>query len=118
MRTLLFLFAFIVLPVFLFAQTEIQPKKQNAERYNQFKISPKFKPQPDSLFFSDTLPGNPEFSFTPEIVPQKETYDPFRMPVFKVNPDFPSNMPIYVPDSSVHYYIKQAMPVQSPSEKK
>jgi hypothetical protein len=40
------------------------------------------------------------------------------MPVFKVNPDFSSNMPIYVPDSSVHYYIKQAMPVQPVPEKK
>lgn len=118
MRTLLFLFAFIVHPVFLFAQTEFHPKKKNAERYNQFEISPKFKPQPDSLFLSDTFPGNPEFSFSPEIAtPGEDNFDPYRMPIARPDVNLRFNMPIYVPDSSVHYYIKQAMPVQSPPEK-
>lgn len=112
MRTLLFLTAFFILSGSLSAQTENGQQKQNAERNNQFEISPKFKPQPDSLFSSDTLLGMPDFSFTPEIAPDKDTTDPFRMPVVIVRPDFPSNMPILVPDSSVHYYIKQAMPVQ------
>jgi hypothetical protein len=118
MRTLLFLTTILILSGSLSAQTENRQNKKNPERYNQFEISPKFKPQPDSLFLSDTFPGIPEFSFTPEILPPKETDDPFSMPVFKVNPDFSSNMPIYVPDSSVHYYIKQAMPVQPVPEKK
>lgn len=118
MRTLLFLTTILFLSGSLSAQTENRQNKKDLERYNQFEISPKFKPQPDSLFLSDTFPGIPEFSFTPEIVPQKETDDPFRMPVVIVRPDFPSNMPVMVPDSSVHYYIKQAMPVQPIPKKK
>jgi hypothetical protein len=118
MRTLLLITTILILSGSLSAQTEKHQNEKNPERYNQFEISPKFKPQPDSLFLSDTFPGIPEFSFTPEILPPKETDDPFSMPVFKVNPDFSSNMPIYVPDSSVHYYIKQAMPVQPVPEKK
>jgi hypothetical protein len=118
MRTLLFITTFLFLSGSLSAQTENRQNKMDRERYNQFEISPKFKSQPDSLFLSDTFPGIPEFSFTPEVLPQKETHDPFRMPVFKVNPDFSSNMPVLVPGSSVHYYIKQAMPVQSVPKKK
>jgi hypothetical protein len=117
MRTLLFITTILFLSGSISVQRENRHNKKNPERYNQFEISPKFKPQPDSLFFSDTFPGIPEFSFTPEIAPQKETDDPFRMPVFKVNPDFSSNMPIMVPDSSVQYYIKQAMPVQQDPKK-
>jgi hypothetical protein len=40
------------------------------------------------------------------------------MPVVIVHPDFPSNMPIMVPDSSVQYYIKQAIPEQQVPKKK
>jgi hypothetical protein len=118
MKTLLFLTTFFILSGSLSAQTETPQNKKNRERFNQFEISPKFKPQPDSLFLADTFPGNPEFLFTPEILPPKESDDPFNMPIFKVNPDFSSNMPIMVPDSSVHYYIKQAMPVQPVPQKK
>ncbi len=118
MRTLLFLTTILILSGSLSAQTEKRQNKKNRERYNQFEISPKFKPQPDSLFLADTFPGIPEFSFTPEIVPKKDTTDPFRMPVVIVRPDFSSNMPIIVPDSSVHYYIKQAMPEQQVPKKK
>lgn|SRR5690554_5557151 len=118
MRSILFITTILILSGSLSAQTENHQNKKNRERYNQFEISPKFKPQSDSLFLPDTFPGIPEFSFTPEILPEKETDDPFRMPVVIVRPDFPSNMPIYVPDSSVHYYIKQVMPVQPISKKK
>lgn len=118
MKNLLFLTTFFILSGSLSAQTENRKNKKNRERYNQFEISPKFKPQPDSLFFSDTFPGIPEFSFTPEILPEKETDDPFRMPVVIVRPDYPSNMPVMVPDSSVHYYIKQAIPKQQVPKKK
>ena len=119
MKTKILLSVFFVLPFFLFAQTETQPKKQKPERFNPFEISPKFKPQQsDSLVFLDTLPGMPEVFVYPEIVPDKDTTDPFRMPVVIVRPDFPSNMPIMVPDSSVHYYIKQAIPVKPLPKKK
>lgn len=118
MKTFLFITTILILSGSLSAQTEKHQNKKNRERYNQFEISPKFKSQPDSLFFSDTFPGIPEFSFSPKIVSQKETHDPFRMPVFKVNPDFSSNMPVLVPDSTVHYYIKQAMPVKPLPDKK
>jgi hypothetical protein len=118
MRTLLFLTTILFLSGSLSAQTEKHQNKKNRKRYNQFEISPKFKPQPDSLFLSDTFPGIPEFSFTPEIVPENKTDDPFSMPVVIVHPDFPSNMPIMVPDSSVQYYIKQAIPEQQVPKKK
>lgn len=118
MRTLLFITTILFLAGSLSAQTENRQNKKARERYNPFEISPKFKPQPDSLFFSDTFPGIPEFSFTPEILPEKETDDPFRMPVVIVRPDYPSNMPVMVPDSSVHYYIKQAIPKQQVPKKK
>jgi hypothetical protein len=118
MRTLLFLTTILILSGSLSAQTENHQNKKNRERYNPFEISPKFKPQPDSLFLSDTFPGLPEVFVYPEILPEKETADPFRMPVFKVNPDFSSNMPVLVPDSSVQYYIKQAMPVKPLPQKK
>jgi hypothetical protein len=118
MKTLFFLTVILILSGSLSAQTETPQNKKNQKLYNQFEISPKFKPQPDSLFLSDTFPGNLEFSFAPEIAPPKETDDTFNMPVVIVRPDFPSNMPIYVPDSSVHYYIKQAVPVQPIPKKK
>lgn len=112
MKSILFITTILILSCSLSAQTENQQNKRDREQYNPFEISPKFKPQSDSMFLPDTFPGIPEFSFTPEILPEKETDDPFRMPVVIVRSDFPSNMPICVPDSSVHYYIKQAMPVQ------
>ena len=34
-------------------------------------------------------------------------HNPYRMPVLGQGIHFHSNMPVYVPDSTVHYYIKQ-----------
>ncbi len=120
MKTILLLSVFFVLPVFLFAQTETQPKKQNPERNNQFEISPKIKPeQSDRLAFSDTIPGMPEVFVHPEIATaDKKKSDPYRMPVARPGDNRQFNMPIYVPDSSVHYYIKQAIPVKPLPKKK
>ena len=119
MKTILLLSVFFVIPVLLFAQAETQPKKQKPERFDQFEISPEFKlHRPDSLVFSDTLPGMPEAYVYPGIRIPGRDVDPFRMPIMVVSPNFPANMPVMVPDSSVHYYIKQATPVRPLPKKK
>lgn len=115
----------IILSIFFFsislaAQDKIPLEKKKPERFDQFEISPKFKLKPsDSLTFSDSLPKLPEIQVHPEIaIAGKDTTDPFRMPVVIIGPGFHSDMPVMVPDSSVHYYIKQAIPERPLSKRK
>jgi len=114
MKTTLLLSAFFVLPVILFAQKKTQPGKLNPERFNQFELR-----QSDNLVFLDTFPGLPEAYVHPEILkPDKEKSNLYRMPVVRPGDNRQFNMPVYVPDSSVHYYIKQVVPVQPIPKKK
>ena len=114
MKAILFLTVCLVLPVLLCAQTKKQRKQQVPENFDRFEISPEEKPnQKDSLAFSESISGMPEVYMLPDLsTPNEDKTDPYRMPVFTVRPDYRSNMPVLVPDSSVHYYIKQAIPVK------
>lgn len=77
------------------------------QRYELFETSPKLKfPNPDGLVFSDSirsLPGKVPIAIRPE----NDLTAYFSMPVAEPGDAFSSNMPVMVPDSSVHYYILQ-----------
>ncbi|MDD2381837.1 MAG: hypothetical protein WCY58_06285 [Mariniphaga sp.] len=111
MKTILLLTFCLILPALLCAQPKIQRKQKVPEKPDRLEIAPEAKPQlPDSLALPDTLPGMPEVYVTPERTRPRKERDLYRMPVVRPQGNDMFNMPIYVPDSSVHYYIKQAKP--------
>jgi hypothetical protein len=114
MKIILFLTVGLILPALLCAQTEKQPKQPVPETLDRLEIAPGVKPHlSDSLALSDTLLSMPEAYVLPETTrPGKEITNLDRMPVVRPGGNDLFNMPIYVPDSSVHYYIKQAIPVK------
>ena len=86
-----------------------------------FDISPKFQKEFPSLKFdfSYPLPEIRKNEKEPEnrLLNDNTTYFSSRMPVMKG--DFHSNMPVAVPDSSVHYFIlNKKIQVVNPLEQK
>ena len=119
MKTILLLTFCLILPALLCAQPKIQRKQKIPEKLDRLEIAPEAKPHlPDSLALPDTLPGMPEVYVTPERTRPLKERDLYRMPVVRPQGNDMFNMPIYVPDSSVHYYIKQAKPDWPDPQKK
>ncbi len=101
----------------LLAQTAVPPQS-NPEPRGEKKAVPKLNPEStDSLPLALRPPLKPEVQIIPQPWSENDTPDPFRMPV-ATTPEFHSNMPIKVPDSTVHYFIQQAIPVQPFPKKK
>lgn len=80
---------------------------ENQRIPDSFKISPEFQKEIPSLKFDFSYPlpeiQENEVETKNLLLNDRTTYFSSRMPVVKG--DFHSNMPIAVPDSSVHYYI-------------
>ncbi len=111
MKAILCLAGCLVFPLILCAQTKKQRKLQVPEKFDQLEIAPEAKLQlSDSLAFADTLQKMPEAFVLPEMTRPGKDREPYRMPVVRPQGNDVFNMPIYVPDSSVHYYIKNAKP--------
>jgi len=111
MKTILLLGFCLILPALLCAQPKIQRKQKVPEELDRLEIAPEAKPQlSDSLALSDNLPEMPEAYVLPERTRPPKERDPYRMPIVRPGGNDLFNMPIHVPDSSVHYYIKQAKP--------
>ena len=108
MKTAL-LFIFPLIYVSAFAQFKNLPGKRDKAMFDNFDSSQGVRTdQPDSLIFPDTLRRFPEIRNHPELAkPVEDTIDPYRMPVAGLGAKFHSNMPVVVPDSSVHYFILQ-----------
>lgn len=114
MKTLIF-FLVIISCIFLVRAQEKPDKLQSipfdtktpGQKYDLFKSSPLFKlPAPEAPSFTDSLGNNPRYLIGADNS-VKDVSDYFNMPVMKPGPAFSSNMPIMVPDTSVHYYIRQ-----------
>lgn len=112
MKTILLLTVCLILPALLCAQTKKQPNQPVPENLDRLEIAPEVKPHlPDSLALTDTLRKMPELYVLPEMArPGKKISKLDRMPVVRPGCNDLFNMPIYVPDTSMHYYIKQAKP--------
>lgn len=85
---------------------EEKPKR----RYDYFDISPQFKlPNPEAPVLTDSLVKRRRY-ITGADISEKDFPDYFNMPVWRPGPEFSSNMPVMVPDSSVHYFILKVRP--------
>lgn len=125
MKTIIFLLLLLGISVCSHAQNQnFSPIQKNYFNENlqkdtsgHFAISPHFKSKtlPYDFKFSEKYPGN-SLQFNPHdsiLSSQKFSKYELRMPVVK--PRFYSNMPIAVPDSSVHYYLRvKRIPIINP----
>ncbi len=103
MKSMFILFLCLVFPDFL----ESQPNAQNPkalEQNNQLPLIPKRIPA-DSLPLTYRHPDNPEIRVIPKNRQKMDTIDFYNMPNIRL-PEYHSNMPVMVPDSSVHYHLK------------
>jgi hypothetical protein len=93
----------VVIPAFL--ESQPNPQSPNAPEQNlQHPLVPKRIPA-DSLPLIYRHPDNPEIRVLPKARPKMDTIDFYNMPNIVI-PEYHSNMPIMVPDTSVHYHLK------------
>lgn len=104
MKTMFFLLALSFFSISLFAQSEIPSLKKETEKKDRYEIIPDKRSKTDNLFLAYKFPAVPEKRLQPERRPGKDAGS-FPMPVI-TGKKFPSNMPIMVPDSSMHYHLK------------
>lgn len=73
-------------------------------------------PQGD-LNFQQTIPQLPDRKKVPALLPEK--YAGYQLPMPVVGGPFSSRMPIVVPDSTVHYFLKiKRIPFTNPLDKR
>jgi hypothetical protein len=110
-------FVFFFLVIFIFTlgikaqekPDKLKPKlfeKNNpGNKDNPFDSSPQFKlPGPEEPLFTDSI-FKKRRNITGGVIYDKDMPDNSNMPVWKPGPEFSSNMPVMVPDTSVHYFI-------------
>ncbi|HKI89215.1 MAG TPA: hypothetical protein VKA38_09315 [Draconibacterium sp.] len=89
------------------------------EKLLSFNDSPRLNfeiPQGD-LDFSQTIPQLPDENNVPALPPEEYAAYQLRMPV--VGGRFSSRMPVVVPDSTVHYFLKiKRIPFVNPLDKR
>lgn len=102
MKSMFILLLCLVFPSFMESQPNPQSPKA-PEQNHQHPLVPKRIPadsQPLTYW-----PDNPEIHVLPEIRKKMDTVDFYAMPNINIR-EYHSNMPIMVPDSTVHYHLK------------
>lgn len=117
MKVLFFIFAVLLCIHVARAQEQdkgIQPEKFDKKAPgkpsdptappSQFRL-----PKPETPSFRNSPNQQPRYLVRPDSTFSDATVQ-FNMPIVKPGPEFFSNMPIMIPDSSVHYHILQVKP--------
>lgn len=119
MKTSIFLLFFLGFSFILLAQNEqkkefsIQDSVGQHQYDSLLKISPEIKELLEKNYTQKIPFLQPDTSpFSHNLYP-----DPYRMPILGQGIRFNSNMPVYVPDSTVHYYLKILGPHKSIKKK-
>jgi hypothetical protein len=104
MKTMFLLLVLSFCSVSLLAQSDIPSFKKESDQKNRYELNPDKRSKTDNPFLAYKPPAVTEKYIQPGNRPGKETPS-FPMPVI-TGKKFPSNMPIMIPDSSIHYYLK------------
>lgn len=127
MKTILFILVAAGISFGAVAQNlEVKPmpkidfnKGWQKEKLLSFNDSPQLNlevPQSD-LNFQQTIPQLPDKNKVPALPP--EEYAAYQLPMPVVGGPFSSRMPVVVPDSTVHYFLKiKRIPFTNPLDKR